>query len=308
MLNYFNLHYTFNSVLYYNNFSLWNKKMSNYNLDFKVTKEYDDIRITLLHNGDGHDGKYNKEDEHDTPFLRFIIEKKQNNKWEKVPNSSHRIDLDCAISDDDAIRALDLIASNVKEAILSGNYIDTCKKQSYIYDDDVRAIVKFQDTTIENKVFIQKVAKLELNIDFSIEELDILLEDETDKFISTPLIVYNSDPDYVVNRNTLDTFDRCLIRDTIWTRIIGVNPELYSEEELKEYITDYPDWINNLFSIEEVISHIKNRKEVTERLIIGTGKFRDYLVFKTDEKYSQVFLDFLLENKEEVRKRLKAVS
>lgn len=282
--------------------------MKTYNTNLSVTKIYNQIRITLSHTGDGCEGGYSKNDKNDIPFLRFNIEKQKGNEWVNVKGANYCTELDCSISEDDAIRAIDLIASSVNDAILSGNYKEICKEQSYIYYDDIRPIIKFQDTTIENKVFIQKVAKLELKIDFSIEELDVLLEDETDKFLSTPLIMYNSDPDYVVNRNTLDTFDRCVIRNTIWTRIIGVDPELYSEAELKEYLADNPDWINKLFSIEEVINHTKNRKEVTERLIIGTGKFRDYLVFKTDEKYSQVFLDFLLENKEEVRKRLKAVS
>jgi hypothetical protein len=161
--------------------------------------------------------------------------------------------------------------------------------------------MKFPSTTKENKFFIQNVAEFELGYAFSLPELDILLKDMGDEFIVNPLNTYPTD-----HFDRVDTFDRYVIADVICKQITG----LEFDPSLRDYVTKKisinQDWINDLYKLDDLREYQEKRHEITRTLLIDDKKFPDTLKISSSQLYTEVFAEFLLENTDELNKRLEA--
>jgi adenine-specific DNA methylase len=155
----------------------------------------------------------------------------------------------------------------------------------------------FIESSKDNKIFIQSVAKHETGIKFTLEELDVLLGSETEEFIVDPLNSYHS-----AGSKSLDSYDKYVIFTLIWEQILGRRFDQMSKNVLANHIEKHSDWINNLYSRQELFEHTQARKEVVHNLAITTGKFPDYVLITSSEKYAQVIADFLIEHKDEIKK------
>lgn len=159
--------------------------------------------------------------------------------------------------------------------------------------------MKFPESSAENKVFIQNVALHELKHKFSIEELDILLRDQDDDFIVNALRTYP--PEHF---DKVDTFDRWVVAELICDQIIGLEFDLSMIEHIKGKISSEPNWINNLHDLSEIREYREKRIETTRRLIIDNKLYPDVLKISSLGIYTNVIADFLIENKDELLKRL----
>lgn len=158
----------------------------------------------------------------------------------------------------------------------------------------------FKNTSQENKTFIQAVAKNEVGFYFTIEQLDILLGDETEKFIVNPLNTYTPSA-----ANNIDTYDKGVVATLITEQLTGVPIGGVRNKDIDEIMQE-DDWAENLYCRKELHEHFDARKETTKLVSISTGKFPDHVAITTSEQYSDVILNFLIEHKDEIKERLLA--
>jgi hypothetical protein len=99
----------------------------------RMSLEKGKVKVKWEYIGEGYNGDYNINDEHDVQLLRFSVYKKEHGDWRYVDDSSYCTNFPLFATDEQKEMALDVIMSHVYHKVLAGQSIKKiCEFLSHI--------------------------------------------------------------------------------------------------------------------------------------------------------------------------------